>query len=381
MTGAGTDLALGPDDDRLVHTGPWTVDGAGAGPPSRDPRFYERYWNVWHDDIGDLVVAVGGSFYPHLGRESDGGRAEAYAIVNLRGDHRSVRAFRPLGRDRADLAVGPLRPTIVAGLRRWRHRLEPGEWGVSYDLTFTDTHRQVYNAAWGPEVEHGERQVTAGFEGFGAVEGWVRVGDTLVEWKSGAAHGTRDRHWGVGRGVGGPAMNGGRPVRGGWKGGIWIDLGDVAIWGNRVLYPLADPRPGSGRVVEVRRRLRFEDDTRVFIEGLVEVTLDDGRTRRLRLERLGDQTAYLRCGFYGGTPERCDGNGGLYPGQYAGPARVECDRFDVTSATARLALRGLDEHHVRVVEDDGRQTTGILQPLEPDAYQACAEGKSGWELL
>ncbi|HEY2833202.1 MAG TPA: hypothetical protein VGJ14_12315, partial [Sporichthyaceae bacterium] len=330
--------ALAAADDQLLHTAPAPL--GGEEPDSRDPRFFERYWNVLHDDTGDLLLAVGGSFYPNLGR------AESYAIANLHGDHRSVRAFRPLAHDRTDLAVGPLRPTIVEGLRRWRHVLEHGEWGFSYDLTVTDTHRHVYNAAWGPEVEHGERHVTAGFEGFCTVEGWVRHGDTLAEWGPGSAHGTRDRHWGVGRGVGGPAMNGGRAVRGGWKGGIWIDLGDVAVWGKQVLYPLDDPRPGSGRVVDVRRRLRFEPDTRVFTEGLVDLTMDDGRIRQLHLERLGDQTAYLRCGFYGGTPEA-----GLHHGEYSGPARVEWDRFDVTSATARLALRGLDEHHCRVIED------------------------------
>jgi hypothetical protein len=375
MSGPGAEVPLSPSDDQLVHTGPSTVDQ--AGPASHDPRFFERYWNIWHDDTGDLMLAVGGSFYPHLGRPEDGGRAEAYAIVNLHGDHRSVRAFRPVARDRENLTVGPLRPTIVEGLRRWRHVLDDGEWGFAYDLVFTDTHRPVYAAAWGPEVAEGERHVTAGFEGFGTVEGWVRVGHTVHEWGPGVAHGTRDRHWGVGRGVGGPARNGGRPVRGGWKGGIWIDLGDVAIWGKQVLYRLDDSRPGHGRVGDVRRRLRFEDESRVFTEGVVEMVLDDGGTRRLHLERLGAQTAYLRCGFYGGTPDA-----GLHHGEYDGPARVQWDRYDVNSASTRLALRGLDEHHCRVTDlDTGAVTTGILQPLEPDAYEACRDGKPGWALL
>jgi hypothetical protein len=359
---------LVPLDDHLVHTSAQPVT-AGSATASADPRFFDRYWNVWHDETGDLMLAVGGSFYPNIGR------AEAYAIVNLRGEHRSVRAFRPLGADRTDLAVGPLRPSVVEGLRRWRHRLDPGDWGFSYDLSWTDVRRQVFGAVWGPEVETGERQVTAGFEGFGQVAGWVQLDDIRIAWAPGQARGTRDRHWGIGRGVGGPARNGGRTHRAGWKGGIWIDLPDVGLWGGRLLYGFDDPRPGCGRVREVTRRLRFEEDTRIFLEGVVDLTFDDGARRSLHLERLGNQTAYMRCGFYGGTPVSQ-----LFPGEYCGPAHVEWDRFDVNDATVRRRLRGLDEHHCRVTDGCRPLTTGILQPLEPDAYEACRAMRPGWSL-
>jgi hypothetical protein len=197
----------------------------------------------------------------------------------------------------------------------------------------------------------------------------------VIEWGPGHAHGTRDRHWGVGRGVGGPALNGGRAHRPGWKGGIWIDLHDVGLWGKQLLRAPDDPRPGAGRVREVARRLRFEEDTRVFLEGEIDLTFDDGTHRRLHLERLGAQTAYMCCGFYGGTPES-----GLHPGEYSGPPHVEWDRFDVTDPAVRLRLRGLDEHHCRVTYE-GRRTTGILQPVEPDVYEACRDGRPGWALL
>ncbi|KLL10185.1 hypothetical protein [Protofrankia sp. BMG5.30] len=358
---------LVPLDDEFVHSTPYPV----SHPPtsaSNDPRFFERYWNVWHDDTGDLLLAVGGSCYPVLGR------VESYAIVNFRGDHRSVRSFRPLSPEPADLTVGPIRPTILAGLHRWRHVLEPGEWGFSYDLEWTDTRRPTYGAAWGPQVQSGERQVTAGFESFGQVAGWIQVGGTRVDWAPGQAHGTRDRHWGVGRGVGGPALNGGRVHRPGWKGGIWIDLHDVGLWGRKLLYGFDDPRPGSGSVHRIERRLRFEPDTHLFLAGVIDLTFDDGAHRSLRLERLGNQTAFMRCGFYGGTP-----GAGLHPGAYKGPERTEWDRFDVNDPHVRLALRGLDEHHCAVI-DGTRATTGILQPVEPDAYEACREGRPGWAL-
>ena len=59
---------------------------------------------------------------------------------------------------------------------------------------------------------------------------------------------------------------------------------------------------------------------------------------------------------------------------------VEGDRYDVTSAEVRSRLMGLDEHHCEVT-CDGETTTGILQPLEPDAYNACARGRPGWRFL
>ena len=161
---------LSPMDDFLVHQTPDPVRVMWTG----DPRAYERYWMVCHDAAGEVVIATGGSFYPNLDR------AEAYAIVNVRGRHTAVRSFRSIGADRADLRIGPIAPQIVRGLREWRYVLEPNEWGISYDLTFTDTTRQVFreplsNSAAG--TPPGRRNdVTSGFECFGTVCGLGRRG-------------------------------------------------------------------------------------------------------------------------------------------------------------------------------------------------------------
>ena len=112
----------------------------------------------------------------------------------------------------------------------------------------------------------------------------------------------------------------------------------------------------------------------MFVEGLIDLTFDDGTRRTLHPQRLGTQTAYMRCGFYGGTPDS-----GLHPGEYGGPPHLEWDRFDVTDPAVRRRLRGLDEHHCRV-SYDSRETTGVLQPVEPDVYEACRDGAPGWSL-
>lgn len=361
---------LAPVDDYMIHQTPDPVRVMWSG----DPRAYERYWMVCHDDGGELLVATGASFYPNLDR------AEAWAIVNHRGRHVAVRAFRPLGADRMDLRIGPINPTILQGLRLWRYELEPNDWGIRFDLQFRDTTRPVFrDPVVGLErgFPPGRRpDVTTGFESFGEVEGWVEVDGQRLTFDRATARGTRDRHWGIGRGVGGPALALGGREHIGVSGNSFVAFSTFTIWGDRVFHPFGDPRPGGGRVVGVDRKLRFEPDNHIFLEGIVDYTLDSGETKRLHWERIADQTAYLRCGMYGGTLET-----GITQGSYAGPGlHVEGDVFDVTRPEVRARLAGLDEHLCRVT-CDGETTTGLYQPIDPNAYRACASGRPGWAFL
>ena len=113
---------LSPLDDYLIHQTPDPIRVMWTG----DPRAYDRYWMLAHQAHDNLFIGAGGSFYPNLDR------AEAYAIVNYQGRHASVRAFRPLGVDRADLRMGPIaardRPrspslAVHAGRQSLRHQV------------------------------------------------------------------------------------------------------------------------------------------------------------------------------------------------------------------------------------------------------------------
>ncbi|MFI5611991.1 hypothetical protein [Amycolatopsis sp. NPDC051903] len=359
---------LSPLDDYLIHQTPDPIRVMWTG----DPRAYERYWMISHDAAGEVMVATGGSFYPNLDR------AEAYAIVNVRGRHTSVRSFRALGADRADLRVGPIAPEIVRGLREWRYVLEPNDWGVSYDLTFRDTTRQVFREPLSDSA-HGtppgrRTDVTTGFEGFGTVKGWVEADGTRVELGPGSA-GTRDRHWGTGRGVGGPAMSLGGRLHVGVSGNAFVPFENWTLWGDRVYYPFGDSRPGATRVAKPARRLRFEAGTDIFTEGVVEYRLGTGEVKELHYEHLGHQTAYLRCGMYGGTPES-----GIHQGSYDGPELTEGETYDLADPATRIGLRGLDEHLCRVT-CDGESVLGVYQTIDPVAYQRCKEGRPGWDFL
>ncbi|WP_082523396.1 hypothetical protein [Geodermatophilus sp. Leaf369] len=359
---------LSPIDDFMVHQTPDPVRVSWTG----DPRAYERYWMIAHDTTGEVMVATGGSIYPNLDR------AEAYAIVVRGGRHTAVRSFRPLGVDRTDLRVGPIAPVIVRGLREWRYVLEPNDQGISWDLTFTDTTRQVFREPLSDSA-HGtpsgrRNDVTAGFEGFGSVSGWVEVDGERVELGEGS-FGTRDRHWGTGRGVGGPTMSLGGRLHVGVNGNAFVPFADWTLWGDRVYYPFGHATPGATKVLKPTRRLRFDPETQVFVEGVVDYRLVTGETRQLHYERIGEQTAYLRCGMYGGTPD-----GDIHQGSYDGPAMTEGESYDLTDLRQRIGLRGLDEHLCRVT-CDGETVLGVYQTIDPVAFEQCTAGRPGWAFL
>jgi hypothetical protein len=289
-----------------------------------------------------------------------------------------VRSFRPLGADRSDLQVGPIAPVIVRGLREWRYVLEPNEWGIDYELTFRDTTRQVFREPLSDSARGtppGRRSdVTAGFEGFGSVSGWVRVHGRRIEFGTGSV-GTRDRHWGTGRGVGGPAMSLGGRLHVGVSGNAFVPFADWSLWGDRIYRPFGHEVPGATRVGKPTRRLRFEPETELFVEGVVDYTLDTGEPRQLHYERVGRQTAFLRCGMYGGTPDR-----DIHQGAYDGPELTEGETFDLADPRTRIRIRGLDEHLCRVTCGD-QTAIGIYQTIDPVAYEACAAGRPGWAFL
>ena len=273
---------LSPADDYPIHQTPDPIRVVW----SSDHRVYERFWSVIHDDSGDVIIATGGSFYPNLDR------AEAYAIVNYKGRHASVHAFRRLGVDRMDMAIGPLRPTILAGMRLWRYELEENQWGISFNLLFHDTFRQIFRESSGTTDRSrppGRKpDVTTGFEGFGEVEGWVKVENTTIDLARSSCRGTRDRHWGVGRGVGGPKFDlPGVRSHNVISGNNFVAFADFAIWHDRIFYRFGDPRPRSGRIVKTERRLRFEPDTHIFVEGIVTYTLETGEVKQVYYERFG----------------------------------------------------------------------------------------------
>ena len=164
---SGEHAPLSGLDEFLIHNSPFPVRVMW----SPDAQAYERVWFTCQDKVGDMLAVIGLAFYPNLGT------AEAFAIVNVRGRHRTVRAHRALGHDRMDMELGPFRFEVVEPFRQWRLRLDPNELGLSFDLAWFDTKRPIFRQL-GAGMIVGGRAVSpvAGYDGFGRQEGWVEAG-------------------------------------------------------------------------------------------------------------------------------------------------------------------------------------------------------------
>ncbi len=354
-------------DELLIHNHPHPVRVMWTS----DVQAYERMWFTSQDRSGHLLVVAGMGIYPNLGT------AEAFAIVNRRGQHTTVRAHRKLGLNRVDMTVGPIHFELVEPFRQWRLQLDPNEHGTSFDIAWFDTKRPVYRNQ-GSGLFMGTRPFAgvAGYDGFGRQEGWVVVDDERFELTTQTYLGTRDHHWGTRDGVGGRAH---------WSGhqhphsGEWVEFEEYGIWGDHVLYNLGDPRRGSGSLEDRRYRLRFEPETHLLLSGEVDYVFAGGAVRTAAFERLGNQTAYLRCGMYGG-PNGGTPDGDIWQGMDLGDGVVSGETYDTNDPDVRARICGLDQHHCRFVSE-GETTFGIVEPYDTLCYEMARRGTGGFSLL
>ena len=345
-----------------------------------DAQAYERVWFTCQDKVGDLLVVIGLAFYPNLGT------AEAFAIVNVRGRHTTVRAHQPLRTDRMDMTLGPFRFEVVEPFRRWRLRLDrdrvAAETGheVGFDITWHDTKRPVFRQL-GAGVIVGGRALSpiAGYDGFGRQEGTVEVGTDRFDLSTEAYLGTRDHHWGTRDGVGGPGRYMGMQHP---HSGEWVEFAEFGIWGDHVLYNLGDARKRSGTLARRVHRMRFEPRHTPPAQWR-------GRSRLRRRVRQDDVLRTARGPdrlpplWHVRRPQRRDTRRRPLArhGRRAGDeVVVHAETFDVTDPEVRRHLAGQDQHHCRVT-CDGEVAYGLVEPYDTLCYEVAKAGVMGFSLL
>lgn len=367
-------------DEYMIHQYPeplrvmWTSDA----------RTYERLWFVVMDRKGQLLIVQGCANYPSLDT------AEAFSIIVHSGQHTAVRAHRLLGDDRMEMRLGPINAQVVRPFREWRLTLDSNQQGISYDLRWLDTKRAVFQR-FGPAPSQKGRLANdnAGYETFGRVEGWVNYKGKRIELSIDESSGTRDHHWGTRNGVGGPAHYQPLPDTGypdligdPGPGGVQFhefEFKDWSLWINRVLYNIGDPRPGAGpRVLNREAKLKFDPESKVFLEGTVRFTLSNCEVKEVHFQRLGNQIAALRCGMYpqgGGTLDK-----GIWQGMYVGDDVVEGETLDMNNPKVQTMVNGLHDNQC-LVTCSGETTVGLFESMDPTLYEWCRLNAPGYSLL
>ena len=354
-------------DEYLIHNNPLPVRVMWTS----DPRSYERVWFTSQDRTGELLVVCGVAFYPYLDT------AEAFAIVNHRGTHTTVRAHRRLGFNRMDMRVGPLAFEAVRPFREWRLTLDDNDHAISFDIRWFDTKRSRYRNIGAQTIAAGRLfEGVAGYEGFGAQQGWVQIGGERHHLEPAMHCGTRDHHWGTRDGVGGPAN---------WSGhqhaisGLFVEFSDWALWCDTTLANLGDERPRTVGVRSQQYRLRFEPDTQLLVGGEADIVLDSGDEKHVTFERFGQQIAFLRCGMYGG-PNGGTPDGDIWQGMYVGDGVVGGETYDVNDPAVRSRICGVDQMQIRV-ECGGEVAVGLIEVYDTLVYDRSVAGRGGLSVI
>lgn len=354
-------------DEYLVHNGHTLRTSM-----SEDPQAFERMWFSCVDKTGELLIVMGIGFYANLDA------CDAFAIVNHRGIHTTVRTQRRLGPNRLDMRMGPLNFALVAPFKHWRLSLGPNEFGIQFEIDWYDGPKLPSYHDSG-EVVRGDgstAQPSLGYETFGTQSGWVEIDGERLELTTARFTGSRDHHWGTRENVGGPAPAPG-PLAGHAHSGEFVEFEDFALFAKEIFYNRGDAR-ASSPIVRSRRRLKFEEGSHHVLAGEVDLDFANGESRSYTFERLGNQVAYLRCGMYGGfggkggTP---DGN--IWHGQYSEPrVRVSGETYDVNDKSVRLKLGGLDDSAVRIQCGD-QVAFGIMETVNTYSHDAAMAGRLG----
>jgi hypothetical protein len=342
-----------------------------------DARAYERYWFTAQDPGNDVYIVMGFGFYPNLGT------ADAYAILVHENLHTTVRAHRLLADDRTSVSSGPISAVPVDPFREWRLTLGDNAQDLTIDVAWKDTKRAVFQRMGGSGMDSSRdgRPVTptAGYESFGRIEGTATVRGKTINISGETTKGSRDHHWGVRNGVGGPGHM--EPERRHSHLGQWVEFDNWSVWGWRCLWNIGDnDHPKAAPVMPFNQRMRFDPETNHLLGGVISNRFPDGSVKDITYEQVGNRVAYIRCGMYmgpdtNGTPEE-----NYFHGTYVGDDAVGGETYDLTDPKTRVKLGGFEDH-LCIATCDGEQTVGMLETRNPVLYEMCRNEEPGFSFL
>ena len=366
---------LGPSDERFDHQIADTFATVGAS----DPSWTEKVCAMAARRDGALQLGFG------MGKYTNRNVLDGYAGISRGPEQITVRGSRRLFPDFDRTTVGPIRYEVLEPMRRGRQPL-------SFDW--------VYEAVLAPATEERTHQraplgyrVSADlvrYHQIGTASGWIEVDGerheiTPDQWVS-----TRDHSWGVRYDVGTPPTDTDPfdPVSemdfqmiwcpvlmadpDGTPWGLFMHLVDLHGFGHAHRTVTGAVERADGRVermADIRPDLAFDPVNRRLIGGRVDVTMEDGATRRFELEVPTDTGFHLGAGLYFGWQ-------GHHHGEWRGELHVDGERLeDCRRSDLARELHQLRDTFVHVRDlDTGAEGWGNCQPMITGAHPAKGLG-------
>jgi hypothetical protein len=355
---------LSPLDDLPVHQVAETMATVGT----TDRNFYDRYYFNLHGCDDSLFLAAGLGQYPNLGV------SDAFLAVANDDRQTVVRASRPLGLDRLDTRVGPLRVEVLEGLRRVRLVCEPTD-GFALDVTWDAAIPAYEEPRMLMSAPHGRVLMnTMRFLQTGSWTGTLLLDGREVAVTPDRFWGNRDRSWGV-RPVGEPEP----PGIGGMGVFFWnyvvVRFDDATLvymaqedeHGRRSMEEAVRLRP-DGSVEHLGRpehELRFSPGTRLLTGATV--TFGSGlklEAEVLRPLHIARATGY---GF----------DGDWRHGMYQGPELVvQRHDLDTTAADIVPIPGAIVDNVARFTTSDGQTGYGLFEVMTLGPH---AQYFTGWD--
>ena len=282
-----------------------------------------------------------------------------------------VRASRRLSDEVDRQGVGPLHYEVLEPLRRIRFRCEPNEEvAIAFEWTF--------EAVVPPVLEERDRQFSRRgyrrdidvlrYHQVGVASGWVEVGGRRSDITPEGWFTTRDHSWGVRQDVGLPLADledgGLRPgvnFRFSWS-PMLLEREDGSRYAihhqhrqlrafgyeeGRSEGTVEYPDGRVERIVAVRPELRFDPNNRRVLGGHIHFLMEDGTSRPVTVEAMGDTGFHLGLGLYFGLD-------GHHHGEWRGALHIEGEHVpDATDPEIARRLHQIRDALVRVDDPVG----------------------------
>jgi hypothetical protein len=321
-------------DDLAFHQLPTTFDHA----VSSDPRWFEHMVFFMVAKEGDLAIFTGNRTYLNTNV------IESFAVVVHRGKQYNVRASRAL-RPEMDRAVGPLKLTVVEGLRSFELTLGKSEIPVEFSMVW-----QASGVPW-EEPHHFRRHQGRvvddhmRFNQVGTCAGHVVVERKRIELTHEQSFAARDHSWGIRAGIGGDSF-GGAQFQFGAAHWMLLDIEGIG----QGYFSCVEDRQGkptrcqgtlgarygvqqaSRPITGYRHTLNFHPGTRLVRGGRVTVMTGDGESFQADVEAISRPVNEHGAGYQNGF---ADGRG---IGVNRGALLVEGDIWDHTDLSVVVNL-------------------------------------------